>query len=145
VTDYEWYLQSCANNGVKPLSERRFAVFLDAYQTRFRTMSTEHFASQSHGAQMWHLRRWYRILQIAEMADAGRNVITAGGVQDRQFTPPTAANRPDYLQLPSQDEPPPPTDGAPGVREPRRPVAPVLAGSAARTYPPTIQPRWAAI
>ena len=145
MTDYEWYLQSCANNGIKPLSERRFAVYLDAYQTRFRALSHEHFASQSHGAQMRHLRRWYRLLQIAELADAGRNVITAGGAYDRQFAPPRVSNRPDYLPLPQQDEPPPPTDGAPGVREPRRPLVPVLAGVAARAYPPTAQPNWAAM
>lgn len=145
MTDYEWYLQSCVTNGIKPLSERRFAVFLNAYTTRFRTISSEHLTGQSRSAQMRHLRRWYRLLQIAEMADAGRNVITAGGVHDRQFAPPTVANRPDYLQLPPQDEPPPPTDGAPGVREPRRPLVPVLAGVAARAYPPTVQPNWAAI
>jgi len=27
MTDYEWYLQSCVTNGIKPLSERRFAIF----------------------------------------------------------------------------------------------------------------------
>jgi len=37
-----------------------------------------------------------------------------------------------------------PFDGS-GAREPRRPLSPLLSGSAARAYPPTEPPNWAAM
>ena len=38
-----------------------------------------------------------------------------------------------------------PIEGGSSVREPRRPLTPLLSGSAGRSYPPTDPPNWAAM
>lgn len=128
MNDYQWYLYSCGQSGLKPLSAKRFKILLGAYITNFRSDMTIDMSTLSERKQRRLIRRWRLLTEVANLADAGRGVITAGTVIDRPAVKPKTT--------PTDHEDDIPPDAAPGVREPRRPLVPLLSGSGSRAYPP---------
>jgi hypothetical protein len=141
LNDYQWYIYSCWTSGIRPISARRFQVLLDTYRRDFTQVVDLDLMSLPPRRRAKLINRWSRICEIARLADAGRGTITAGTVSDSSGqTPP--GDRPEFGGSSSKDDPP---GAAPGVREPLRPIAPLLTGSAARPVPRpdmAYEPRW---
>lgn len=140
MNDYQWYLYSCGTEGIRPVSARRFAICLQAWLSGHEEYDALDLLSLPHRQRLRLMRRWSRLNRLARLADAGRGTITAGTVT----TVPRQPSR-ENLWLPNDDPPP---DAAPGVREPRWPVEPVLSGIGARPIPrpdAAPEPRWHAI
>ena len=142
MNDYQWYLYPCGQSGLQPLSARRFEVMLAAYRRDFNNFATVDLFAVPPARRLRLIRRWTRLCELARLADAGRGVITAGTVSTRLYHRPPENDR--WIgnageQRPNQEPP----DTAPGVREPRRPIDPILAGAGSRRMPaPEDQPRY---
>lgn len=144
MNDYQWYLYSCGKEGTRPISARRFRVLLDTYKRDFAAFVGLDLFPLRPRQRVRMLRRWTRLCEVARLADAGRGTITAGTVinNPRQVPPD---DRPEFGGSGPKDDPP---GAAPGVREPRRPIEPLLSGVGARPIPrpgSPSEPRWHAI
>src|SRR3569833_4190994 len=113
--DYTFYLSGCSEEGERPLAYWRFYLAYGSYQRYFydafeRDLQTGELRLRK---DYMPLVRWSRLRRLAKQVDRGRELAQSG---------------PRYLD---DDEG---QTGGPGVREPRRPISPLLSGAGARTF-----------
>jgi len=138
LSDYQWYLRSCSEQSITPLTERRFHVCLRVWRLGHEEYDDMDLLEVPKRKRLRLMRRWSRLNNIARLADAGRGVITAGTVSKRPDSDRWIGNAGEQ-----RPNPEPPPDTAPGVREPRRPIDPILVGAGSRRIPtPEDQPRY---
>ncbi len=110
--DYVCYLLGCQDAGIEPLEEWRFQLLQQESLRRAAEQEPRH-------AQVPP----FVLEQLARMVAEGYKIAAGGGKQPA-----------------SDDSDEEPGTAACGVREPRRPLEPVLAGSAARSMPQSNAP-----
>ena len=106
--DYVCYLLGCQDAGIEPLEEWRFHLLQQEYLRR---------ASETSEAGQPAVPPFV-LEQLARLVAEGYRIAASGGGDSQRSD--------------SSEEP---GSAACGVREPRRPLEPVLAGSAARSWP----------
>ena len=117
--DYDYYLQGCWDERETPLPYWRFRIAYSLYQRHFYEAVELDLATGELRLRKNYLPlvRWSRLRRLAKTVDRGREIATSGW------------NRFDDGGGQA---------GGPGVREPRRPVAPTLVGAAARSFEPPV-------
>jgi len=144
LIDYYYYRLGCEKAKARPLTRLRFDIAYAGY-LRDQDKALAIFADTvDKKARLRLAARWTKLAKIAAlvlrgMIIAGREdpeLVAASGGAVRHPQPVEAWPTPviDDVRRP-KDDGPPPDAGAPGVREPRRPIDPVLAGAGARPMP----------
>ena len=143
MSDYQWYLHSCNEQSITPLSEHRFRVCFRAWQLGHDEYDDMDLLEVPRHKRLRLMRRWSRLNKIARLTDAGRGTITAGAVTTDPYRPPPTNDSSADNKGNQPNGPEFPPDAAPGVREPRRPIDPILVGTGSRPMPtPEDQPRY---
>jgi len=115
--DYHFYLSGCREEDETPLPYWRFLLAYSLYQRHYYDavdfdLSTGELSLRK---DYFPLVPWARLRRLARAVDRGRELAQSG--------------RPWYGDDDEQA-------GGPGVREPRRPVSPLLSDTDARSFDP---------
>jgi hypothetical protein len=158
MTDYYYYRLACEVKKVRPLTKLRFDIAYARFK-RDKARSSEMVAAEIDPKKRLRMaHRWTRLAKVDALVhrgkilagDDGPDLVAAGfGAIPPAYgvdAPLAPSNHGNALDGPSpstdsgpfrrwQDDGPFPDAGAPGVREPRRPILPTLIGAAAIVPP----------
>jgi len=115
--DYYFYLSGCREEDETPLPYWRFLLAYSLYQRHFYDAVDFDLATGELRLRKdyFPLVRWSRLRRLAKAVDRGRELAQSGS-----------------WRFDEGDE----QSGGPGVREPRRPISPLLSGAGARSFDP---------
>jgi len=135
LIDYYYYRLGCEKAKTRPLTRLRFDIAYGRY-LRDQDKSIAMFADTvDKKARLRLAARWTQLAKIAKLVHRGKII---SGHQDPDLVAAgygsIARDTTERLSHPADDGPLPDA-GAPGVREPRRPIAPLLVGAGARPLP----------
>jgi len=138
MDEYEYYKLGCKVEGERSIGRKRFLAAVARFERDQATMMVRIDAIDDHRKSMRLIVQWTKVLRVQEIVKAGK--IAAGVLEPDKVTASTvqaASELADRVRddSPGDDNYPGPDYGAPPVREPRRPIDPVLAGAGARPMP----------
>ena len=131
MDDYEYYKLGCKVEGERSIGRKRFLAAALRYERDRHTAMARIDAAADRRRSMRLIVQWTRLELVMAVLKSGK--IAAGVLEPDKVTASYGEHRPDDI-----DRSKPWTEGdwdagAPGVREPRRPVAPILVAAAARS------------
>lgn len=132
MDDYEYYKIGCRAQRIRPIAKKRFLAAVARYERDRDSIDARLAKSKS---KLYQIVQWSKLLLIIDTIEDGK--ILAGVSEPSKVAASTGwidEGRPDGdWQWPDGNR-----DwdaGAPGVREPRRPIDPVLVDAAAKALP----------